>query len=92
MPSEIVIAGRVYALVETNLKEMMGDCDNTNQTLQIDIGQHEFAKKDTALHEVLHAIDDAIQSELNERQVRSVATALLDTLRRNPAFMNWLVS
>lgn len=92
MPSEVVIAGRVYALVETRLRETLGNCDNTNQILQVDGGQHEFSKKDTVLHEVLHAIDDAIQSELSERQVRSVTTALLDMMRRNPAFMNWLVS
>jgi hypothetical protein len=42
------------------------------------------------LHEVLHAVDEAMGLKLKEYQVKGAATGLLAVLKRNPALVAYL--
>jgi hypothetical protein len=42
------------------------------------------------LHEILHAIDDAMQTKMKERQVHCTATGLLALFKDNPDFVKYM--
>jgi hypothetical protein len=42
------------------------------------------------LHEVVHAIDNAMQLNMTERQVYCVTTGLIATLKDNQQFLEYL--
>lgn len=51
-------------------------------------------RADTTLHEVLHAVSHialAPKDRLNERQVNTLATVLMETFRRSPEFTKYIL-
>lgn len=94
MPSTINVSGRLYDISVVPTIDEDGSLGRVlDETLQIEVlkDQHPLSRKDTVLHEVIHAIDHVTQLDLTERQVYVLAGQLLDTLRRNPDFTAWLV-
>lgn len=67
-----------------------GICDHNSQTLHIQSNLAPDTERDTLLHEVLHAVDEAMGTHLEEAQVRSLATGLLAVLADNPSFVRYL--
>ncbi len=93
IPSEIIVGGRPYTVtVHPVVQGSIGRVNNSTFQIDIDAGQHPLCMRDTLLHEVIHAVDDLVQTKLVEEQVYALSGALLDTLRRNPEFTAWLVS
>ena len=70
----------------------LGECSNTSQELLYSLKQGSDQLKDTVLHEILHAIDYAVQANLKERQVHIMATGILSVLRDNKKLAEWLLS
>ena len=75
-----------------------GKAGNTNhplQTILLSSEQGPDQEADTVLHEVLHAClhqsDGELSVEQEERLVLSLAPLLLDTLRRNPELVAYLM-
>lgn len=77
----------------------MGECDVVTATLTIAVGMPDDVERETVLHETLHAIQAVLGnpvehkrgSDLEEAFVASTSPLLLDTLRRNPALVTYLL-
>jgi hypothetical protein len=67
-----------------------GECDTDKQKILVRDGQPLESEQDTLLHEVLHAVDEAMGLKLKEYQVKGAATGLLAVLKRNPALVAYL--
>lgn len=67
-----------------------GECDSDKQQILVRDGQPLESEQDTLLHEVLHAIDEAMGLKLKEAQVKGAATGLLAVLKDNPALVAYL--
>lgn len=90
-PEKIKILGKVFKVVSGPLSEdLNGECDSDNQTIAIRDGQPLESEQDTLLHEVLHAVDDAMGLKMKEAQVKGAATGLLAVLKDNPRFTSYL--
>jgi hypothetical protein len=87
----INIIGREYEVFFLDdLKELVGNCDSDNLKINIKNGQPALLETDTVLHEVVHAIDVAMQLNMSERQVYCVTTGLIATLKDNQQFLEYL--
>lgn len=64
------------------------------QKIVVNPRQGDDMKRDTLLHEVLHAIlmGAGLDGETEERIVSTISPALLDTFRRNPELVAYLTS
>lgn len=75
-----------------------GSCDFHDVRITVNPARPEQVQRDTLLHEVLHAIGalTGLRAELGdeaeERVVSRLGSALLDTLRRNPELVEYLLS
>jgi len=74
------------------LDDKMGYCDFKRNHIILSDMNPLTVLRETCLHEVLHAVDHAVQSSLCEEDVHRLARALYAVLRDNPAFVDWLVS
>lgn len=92
--TEVIVAGKTYAIQEINdpLVTDLGSANSRTLVLQISPHQAPDAMRDTLLHEALHAISNELFLELEERQVHTLAAGLLDVLRRNPKFTRFLLA
>jgi hypothetical protein len=91
-PSVIKVLGKPYSV--TYVLEMedddVGDIDSAKLEIKLVEGQAFEAERDTALHEVIHAVDFGVCGGLKEPQVHALATGLLQVLRENPKFTKYL--
>jgi len=92
MPSSVAILGRNYeiALKDYIEGDLLGQCDSDALKITIKKDQPEILEADTLLHEILHAIDDAMQTKMKERQVHCTATGLLALFKDNPDFVKYM--
>jgi hypothetical protein len=90
-PTKIKILGKVFAVGNGPLADdLNGECDTDAQKLAVRDGQPLESEQDTVLHEVLHAIDEAMGLRMKEAQVKGCATGLLAVLKDNPRFTSYL--
>ena len=92
-PEKLKILGKPYAIKWANEGldvELSGECDPDRQVISIRDGQPLEAEQDTLLHEVCHAIDEAMDAKMREGQVKKLATGLLAVLKDNPRFASYL--
>jgi len=92
IPSSVVILGRVYNIDQKDFidGDLLGQCDSDALKITIKKNQPEILEADTLLHEILHAIDDAMQTKMKERQVHCTATGLLALFKDNPDFVKYM--
>lgn len=86
-PEKLKILGKPFQVkwVSEGLDaELVGECDSDKQVISIRDGQPLEQSQDTLLHEVIHAIDEAVDAGLKESQVKRLATGLLAVLKENP--------
>ena len=92
--NQVSVFGKVYRLAHIEdtqgLEHPSGRVCHTPQTIHIYGYQGFEQERDTVLHEVLHAIDYAMQLSLEEHQVHALAASLLSVLRDNAAFVAYL--
>lgn len=90
-PERLRIIGKRWTVRwDYDTPDEYGICDHNAQTLHIQGDLAPDQERDTLLHEVLHAVDEAMGTNLEEAQVRSLATGLLAVLRDNPSFVSYL--
>jgi hypothetical protein len=90
-PNTIDIIGREYeVLYKDELAGDVGQCDYEKLQIHIKTGQQPFLEADTILHEIIHAIDDAMQTKMSERQVHCTATGIMALLKNNQEFLEYL--
>ena len=92
IPSSVVILGRVYNIDQKDFidGDLLGQCDSDALKITIKKNQPVILEADTLLHEILHAIDDAMQTKMKERQVHCTATGLLALFKDNPDFVKYM--
>lgn len=87
MNKTVKICGVDYQIVTKNSLDMpdaLGQCHSDCQQIWILDSNTEETNTNVLLHECLHAISDALDLELSERQVTVLATALIAFARDNP--------
>lgn len=105
-PETVVIGPLVYtvasdvstyaqAVVEHN-EQVYGRIQHSEGRIILDPKQQEQHKRIALLHEVLHGCwhttDPLDPHDCEERAIRTLSGPLLDTLRRNPALVAYLLS
>lgn len=95
IPRRLTINGRQFRLRQRKLPDANGICDFDAQRIEYRPGLSQAERRDTVLHEVMHAIrytqGREYGGEVEEDYVRSLATGLIGVLDTNPAFAAWLV-
>jgi hypothetical protein len=71
-------------------EKLNGDCDPDKQRILIRDGQPLESSQDTLLHELIHAVDEAVDAKLRETQVKRLATGLLAVLKDNAGLVAFL--
>lgn len=85
MPSDLDILGQPHRVlyVRRGLGKVFGRLFPFAQTMLIRAGATPASMTDTIWHEVLHAIDELLDLDLTEKQVRRLATSLALVVRVN---------
>jgi hypothetical protein len=90
-PERIRVLGKAFKVTNGPLEDNLnGECDTDKQTLAVRDGQPLESEQDTLLHEVIHAIDEAMGLKMKEAQVKGCATGLLAVMKDNPGLMAYL--
>ena len=91
----IRILGKDYEIVHDNEclsdQNLLGKTKCTQQKIIYTDDQGAASLRDTILHEVLHAVDWTIKSDLKETQVAAIASGLYAVFKDNPEFVEWLM-
>jgi hypothetical protein len=101
LPKQVRILGKTYNVEpDKNLiaiDEAAGKCSAHLQRIWICTEQAEDGKRDALLHEVMHGLwsemglSDDVPGTHEEPVIRRMATGLLQTLRANPKFVDYLL-
>lgn len=93
MIDAIDILGKRYAVVmiERDAGDY-GECIADQCRLEVATYQCEDQRRDTLLHETMHAVDHEMHCALSEAQIRRMATGLLAVLRQNPELSQYLLA
>ena len=92
-PEKLKILGKRFSVgyvTDAMSEDLNGECDTDKQLISIRDGQPLESEQDTLLHEVIHAIDEAMTINMKEAQVKGSATGLLAVLKDNPALSTYL--
>jgi hypothetical protein len=92
-PEKLKILGKPFTikwLTEELSPDLVGECDTDRQVISVREGQPLESTQDTLLHEVIHAIDEAMDARMSESQVKKIATGLLAVLKDNSRFGPYL--
>ena len=71
--------------------ELCGLTKQDEKKIYISTNYPEWAQAATLLHEIIHAIEDELDFELKEKQVRLLEIGLVQVLRENPKFVKELI-
>jgi hypothetical protein len=100
LPKSILICGQRFTVEILPAKDMPGLDDAfgasrlIRQSIQLRADQGPDQQRDTLLHETIHMVAQLVDVEgkkFDERTVNVLATQLLDTLRRNPDLVAYLM-
>ena len=91
IPRKVRILGKVYSVVDADLKNSYGLCADVTQTISVLPDMAHDLERDTLLHECIHAIDYHLQLGLTEHQVGNLGMAIYALLKDNPKMANYLV-
>lgn len=98
-PDSLGVLGQsvtICTVPRDHMPEAYGEWHEEPRRIDLRSDMSAFDLRDTALHELMHAIR-ALQGreyggEIEEDYVRSLATGLTVVLRDNPQFARWLIS
>lgn len=94
LPKTIRVMGKrfkVRILKENEEPEVDGLMELAKQRISIRPQEAIDQVQDTALHEVIHAVDESLALGMTEAQVHQMATGLLSVLKDNVQFTRWLL-
>jgi hypothetical protein len=87
------VLGKPYTIEVVKKKGSdYGECFCDQCHIEVASYQCDHQKRDTLLHEVMHAVDHEMDCDMKEEQIRRMATGLLAVLRQNPAFVAFLTA
>jgi hypothetical protein len=88
---KIKLLGKTYDVILANLDEC--EAEINFESLQIFV--HNMAEENVAeaiLHEIIHAIDDALELKLGETGVNQMSNVMFSFLMDNPEFLKKILS
>lgn len=95
-PKSVKVVGKTYAIeiVDTvGDGTNLGEVDNDGQRIELGSGHSSLeAFQDTLLHETMHAIEYAMDIELEEHEIHRLTAGVLQVLRDNPSFTRFVLS
>jgi hypothetical protein len=89
LPKKVKILGRTFSVEYKDFSEAIHssiDCGNTTyykQQIQLDNAAHREYQEMALLHEITHAIDNALSLELGEKNIRQLGMSLYQVLNDN---------
>lgn len=87
VPPSVRVLGRDIPIqMVDELPNAFGEYEYKTQIVRVQRGQQPAFEADTILHELIHAIDDAMQLQLRERQVHCLAVGLVALFKDNADF------
>ena len=92
-PTTIRVLGKQYSIVESSELEIWGRTKPDKQTINIQEGLAPEARRETLLHEVIHAAvaDVMVDTQwLTEAQVAALSGLLFATLCDNPHIVDYI--
>lgn len=87
------VIGKTYTVEfvsQESLPNDYGECIDTQQIIRVRTDLHKETQADVLLHELVHAVDFAVNTKLTERQVHAIATGLLGVFFDNPEILEWI--
>jgi hypothetical protein len=84
IPGKVRIGGLDIPIEMDPALDSFGEYDPNTRRIRIAPGMDPAVTASTVLHEVLHAIDDALDLRLGERGVRAIETGLVAAARHDP--------
>jgi hypothetical protein len=92
IPESLDVLGKKYhiLLAERETGDY-GECTPSLCKIEVASYQCEDQRRDTLLHETLHAIDHEMHCSMSEPQIRRMATGVLAVLRQNPQLAAFLL-
>jgi hypothetical protein len=92
LPFTFILFGQEWRVRAAKQHELtdLGICKPDDFEIVIDINQTAETKIHTLTHEVIHAMEQKLQLEMTERQVDLMALGLIDLLRNNPGFLDYI--
>lgn len=89
-PQKLRVFGKDWELRWQDMDDCSGKTTHRHLLIEVDPDYPRPFLQDTLLHEILHAVDEELHLELEERQVHQMATALLSVMNDNPAIRRFL--
>ncbi len=96
LPSVVSVGPWLFDVEQVDMLEKSGRCDFDQCNILINSRIVPQAQRETLLHEILHAVfnavglDEWLGEEQTEDAILRISPLLLDTLRRNPAFLDYV--
>jgi hypothetical protein len=94
-PTSVRILGKRYSVERVDKSAIVDDlgvCDFKALKILVVRDLHKDLEQDTLLHEVMHAVDEAMQLKMSERQICAMASGLLAVLKDDKGFANYVTS
>lgn len=89
---ELLILGKTFKFkLKEFTGEQYGEMQYGDQKVLIEPRQTDESAKDSAMHEIVHAIDRTLGLKLKEHQVHALGAALVQVMWDNPKFMKWIL-
>lgn len=89
---EVYVLGKTFKFkLKKFSDEQYGEMRYGAQEILIEPRQIEESAKDSAMHEIVHAIDRTLGLKLKERQVHALGAALVQVMWDNPKLMKWIL-
>lgn len=97
MKDFIRIIGKDFELVERESCDKLspkfaGLIDHNDQTITIKGGLTRCDRFEVILHEIIHAISEATEADLSEKQTRILGRGLFAVMRENPEMIKSLMA
>lgn len=95
LPKILRIIGKQY---KTELVDKVdehdsdGESDPISQRIILAKSQTYEPARETALHELVHAIDHQMGLGLKEKQVEGLGVGIFALMRENPSFVRWVMA
>lgn len=93
VPAGVLVLGQLVLVVEPERmsdENKLGEFFLRRLRIEVRADQADGSKRDTVLHEVLHAIHSLLGMEVEESLVHALTPVLLDVLRANPELVSFL--
>jgi hypothetical protein len=96
LPTSVRVAGLDFTVgiedSEDFTDDLFGQVDYRRRRIRISDRADEVRQRETLLHEVIHAVDEAVDADLTEHQVTVIARGLFAVIRDNPDLGTFLTT